>query len=90
MDHPDWTLADELLRDITHGVHIGFQGQQRKQIFDNDLSAISNPEAVTHKLEREIALKQKIRPFLICLLSKTLSDHWWALIPQKHSMPNGA
>ena len=85
MDHPDWTLANELLRDITHGVHIGFQGQQRKQIFDNHLSTISNPEAVAHKLEREIALKRKIGPFLTPL---TLSGTKFRLLLDLRSCPS--
>ena len=64
-DHLNRTLVNELLGDITHGVHIGFQDQRRKHISDDHQSANSNPEAVARELEREISLKHKIGPFLV-------------------------
>ena len=59
-DYPDQTFVDELLHDIDNGVRIGFTRNRSSQISPNHFSAISNPEAIAHELEREISLNRKI------------------------------
>lgn len=71
--YADQTLANDLLHDIRSGVNIGFSGNRFSQIYDNHLSATTNPEAVARELERALSLNRKIVLFLHPPLP-TLSD----------------
>ena len=84
--YPDQTLANDLLHDIRSGVNIGFSGNRYSQIYDNHLSASTNPEAVARELERELCLNRKIGPFLTPPFANFVRSPMCA-IPKKCSMP---
>jgi len=79
-------LANDLLHDIRSGVNIGFSGNRYSQIYDNHLSASTNPEAVARELERELCLNRKIGPFLTPPFANFVGSPMGA-IPKKRSMP---
>ena len=53
--YPNRTFANDLLHDIHTGVNIGFSGNHYSQIYNNHLSATTNPKAVAKELECELA-----------------------------------
>lgn len=85
-DYADQAFADELLHDIDNGVRIGFIGNRSSLISPNHFSAISNPEAIAHELEREISLNRKIGPFLSPPFEHFVGSPKGA-VPKKRSMP---
>ena len=83
---PDRTLANDLLQDIHTRVNNGFSGNRYSQIYNNHLSATTNPEAVARELERELWLNRKIGPFLTPPFANFVGSSMGA-IPKKCSMP---
>ena len=80
------TLANDLLHDIHTGVNIGFSGNRYSQIYNNHLSATTNPEAVAKELERELSLNRKIGLFLTLPFANFVGSPMGA-IPKERSMP---
>ena len=84
--YPELTLANDLLHDIRSGVKIGFSGNRFSQIYDNHLSATTNPEAVARELERELSLNHKIGPFLTPPFANFVRSPM-GTVPKKCSIP---
>jgi len=68
------------------GVNIGFSGTRNSHVYDNHLSATTNPEAVARELERELSLHRKIGPFLTPPFTNFVGSPM-GTIPIKRSMP---